>query len=51
MPQMSPLSWMSLFIYFMMIFMLFNVLNYYLFNYQPKIFHKKTTSLSINWKW
>nr|YP_009441763.1 ATP synthase F0 subunit 8 [Dryops ernesti]AOY39308.1 ATP synthase F0 subunit 8 [Dryops ernesti] len=51
MPQMAPLSWVSLFIMFSVIFMLFNPLNYYLYLPEPKISHfKKTTSL-INWKW
>nr|AML26428.1 ATP synthase F0 subunit 8 [Staphylinidae sp. BMNH 1274642] len=52
MPQMSPLNWMSLFITFTIIFIMFNVMNYFSFKYQP--IKKKTTNLNsikINWKW
>nr|ARH54016.1 ATP synthase F0 subunit 8 [Stricticollis tobias] len=51
MPQMAPLNWLSLMIFFIFIFMLVNSLNYYSFMYSPqkKSIKKKTTS--INWKW
>nr|AXS66403.1 ATP synthase F0 subunit 8 [Cucujoidea sp. 17 KM-2017] len=51
MPQMAPLSWLILFFYFTLIFILYNILNYYLFLYQPKKFLSKTKKLSIFWKW
>nr|AXS65883.1 ATP synthase F0 subunit 8 [Bostrichoidea sp. 4 KM-2017] len=51
MPQMAPLSWTLLFIYFSMIYMFINSINYYNFFYTPmksfKLFKKKL----INWKW
>nr|YP_009117290.1 ATP synthase F0 subunit 8 [Muscina stabulans]AJE61316.1 ATP synthase F0 subunit 8 [Muscina stabulans] len=53
MPQMAPISWLSLFIIFSISFMLFNMMNYYL--YTPKmpktnlIFKKKNSPM--NWKW
>nr|QNG56317.1 ATP synthase F0 subunit 8 [Palaestes scutellaris] len=50
MPQMAPLSWLSLFLFFVMIFIMFNIMNYFSFNYsiKPKKFWKK---FQINWKW
>nr|AML26791.1 ATP synthase F0 subunit 8 [Scarabaeidae sp. BMNH 1274753] len=51
MPQMAPLNWLMLFIYFCMIFMIFNIMNYYMFNYKIKnILFKKKKSI-MNWKW
>nr|AXS65683.1 ATP synthase F0 subunit 8 [Staphylinoidea sp. 11 KM-2017] len=51
MPQMAPLNWLSLFLYFIFIFMLFNTLNYYSFQYSPiKTFTSKKT-FKLNWKW
>nr|APX40905.1 ATP synthase F0 subunit 8 [Plateumaris sericea] len=51
MPQMSPLNWMMLFIYFLLIFMIFNIMNYY----KTKMFNKKINiikyPMKINWKW
>nr|YP_010022527.1 ATP synthase F0 subunit 8 [Fannia scalaris]QOP39375.1 ATP synthase F0 subunit 8 [Fannia scalaris] len=32
MPQMAPISWLSLFIIFSITFMIFNMMNYYSFN-------------------
>nr|WRO45156.1 ATP synthase F0 subunit 8 [Stenothemus biimpressiceps] len=53
MPQMAPLSWLNLFIFFIMIFLIFNSLNYFYFN---KSFHtqgekNKTLKNKISWKW
>nr|AXS66163.1 ATP synthase F0 subunit 8 [Cerambycidae sp. 9 KM-2017] len=51
MPQMAPLNWLILFIFFLSIFFLFNIMNYYIINLTPE---KKITSkikTSINWKW
>nr|WCQ78445.1 ATP synthase F0 subunit 8 [Agriotes sp. GTI-106] len=51
MPQMAPLSWLNLFIMFVMTFLVLNSLNYFSFMYKniqsksaPKMNH-------INWKW
>nr|AND96042.1 ATP synthase F0 subunit 8 [Onthophagus minutus] len=43
MPQMAPLNWLTLMIYFSLIFMMFNIMNYYSFNYNIKFssFKKK----------
>nr|ALI86977.1 ATP synthase F0 subunit 8 [Cryptolestes turcicus] len=51
MPQMAPLSWLTLFFYFSIIFIMYNIMNYYNFLYQikkEKIMMKKK---NINWKW
>nr|AIS38206.1 ATP synthase F0 subunit 8 [Teslasena femoralis] len=50
MPQMAPLSWLNLFMFFVMVFIMMNALNYFSFSYHPmkKILLKKKT---INWKW
>nr|YP_010620931.1 ATP synthase F0 subunit 8 [Bundoksia longissima]WAX39262.1 ATP synthase F0 subunit 8 [Bundoksia longissima] len=52
MPQMMPLSWLMLYIFFSIMFMLFNFINY--FSYIPmmvsmknKMINKKITT----WKW
>nr|QNE85880.1 ATP synthase F0 subunit 8 [Ophiogomphus cecilia] len=53
MPQMAPMSWLLLFLFFTISMILFNMMNYYL--YTPKIQSnvmndiKKTESKS--WKW
>nr|UAV86090.1 ATP synthase F0 subunit 8 [Philus pallescens] len=52
MPQMAPLNWIILMFMFIMIFKLFNCLNYFSFFYYPST---KTTILKkkspFNWKW
>nr|AXS65733.1 ATP synthase F0 subunit 8 [Staphylinoidea sp. 8 KM-2017] len=51
MPQMAPLNWLSLFIMFIIIYIMFNFLNYYSFSYftSKNFFTKKINK--INWKW
>nr|ASM41825.1 ATP synthase F0 subunit 8 [Olenecamptus subobliteratus] len=51
MPQMAPLSWLTLFIYFISIFFLFNIINFYMFNYTFKTTKKISTKINYNWKW
>nr|ALO71137.1 ATP synthase F0 subunit 8 [Pselaphinae sp. 11 EF-2015] len=53
MPQMSPLNWMILFMFFSSIFFLFNLLNFYMnlpIPYQNNIF-KSNFMNKYNWKW
>nr|AVN68067.1 ATP synthase F0 subunit 8 [Laxta sp. BLA048] len=51
MPQMMPLSWLTLYIYFILIFFLFLIINYYsLINY-PIFMKNKTSIKSMYWKW
>nr|YP_010384307.1 ATP synthase F0 subunit 8 [Hemisquilla californiensis]UGW52185.1 ATP synthase F0 subunit 8 [Hemisquilla californiensis] len=52
MPQMSPLLWLNLYIFFFSVFVLFIVMSY--FTYSPIMKEEKTLSLSkqqMNWKW
>nr|YP_010389738.1 ATP synthase F0 subunit 8 [Issikiopteryx taipingensis]UPU95821.1 ATP synthase F0 subunit 8 [Issikiopteryx taipingensis] len=57
MPQMMPINWMILFLLFICIFIIFNIMNYYIFNYKMnKNNMKLLTSFSLlkkklNWKW
>nr|UFZ12855.1 ATP synthase F0 subunit 8 [Chloroniella peringueyi] len=52
MPQMEPINWLILFLYFSMILIMFNIFNYY--NLYPMIPKYKFNTLkykSMNWKW
>nr|YP_010701655.1 ATP synthase F0 subunit 8 [Sphaerophoria philanthus]UEK75600.1 ATP synthase F0 subunit 8 [Epistrophe lamellata]WCJ53216.1 ATP synthase F0 subunit 8 [Sphaerophoria philanthus] len=53
MPQMSPISWLSLFIFFSIIFILFNMMNYFIYtpnsSKSKKLFN--INKISMNWKW
>nr|ARH55016.1 ATP synthase F0 subunit 8 [Geodromicus suturalis] len=51
MPQMAPMNWLMLFMMFSMIFLLFNSLNYFSFNYKFKLNTKNKNFSKINWKW
>uniref|UniRef100_UPI00315D2BC2 ATP synthase F0 subunit 8 n=1 Tax=Libellula melli TaxID=3137713 RepID=UPI00315D2BC2 len=53
MPQMAPMSWILLFLFFSCMLLMINMLNYYLFT--PKFKFSKeskiTTIKNNNWKW
>nr|YP_010759119.1 ATP synthase F0 subunit 8 [Melanesthes exilidentata]WEX49709.1 ATP synthase F0 subunit 8 [Melanesthes exilidentata] len=52
MPQMAPLNWLSLMIMFIMILILFNILNYYSFSSIKKSLKQKQFKTPMtNWKW
>nr|AYQ19053.1 ATP synthase F0 subunit 8 [Galerucinae sp. 1 ACP-2013] len=51
MPQMMPLNWLSLMIFFISMFYLFNNMNYYSFLYKTKKDKTNKLSLKYNWKW
>nr|YP_010049249.1 ATP synthase F0 subunit 8 [Promethis valgipes]QPL15584.1 ATP synthase F0 subunit 8 [Promethis valgipes] len=51
MPQMAPLNWLSLMIMFILVMMLFNIVNYYSFTYQIKQKSDSIKKQEINWKW
>nr|YP_009712008.1 ATP synthase F0 subunit 8 [Gastrophysa polygoni]QGA74018.1 ATP synthase F0 subunit 8 [Gastrophysa polygoni] len=51
MPQMMPLNWMLLLFYFTLIFMIFSIMNYYMFTYKMKYTKKSNNKLNYNWKW
>nr|UOU85022.1 ATP synthase F0 subunit 8 [Ephemera danica] len=53
MPQMAPLSWLTLFIVFSMTLILFNILNYYSFDTNPPSSTQisKSNTKAFNWQW
>nr|URX52705.1 ATP synthase F0 subunit 8 [Cryptotermes sp. 1 AB-2022a]URX52731.1 ATP synthase F0 subunit 8 [Cryptotermes sp. 1 AB-2022a] len=52
MPQMMPLSWLSLFIMFSATLILFSTLNYYAMIIKTSTTEKKEiTNKILNWKW
>nr|YP_010987640.1 ATP synthase F0 subunit 8 [Oxytelus piceus]WON66059.1 ATP synthase F0 subunit 8 [Oxytelus piceus] len=51
MPQMSPMNWLSLFCMFIIVFMIFNTLNYFNFMYVSKKTITKNLKKTFNWKW
>nr|YP_010240498.1 ATP synthetase F0 subunit 8 [Chlorops oryzae]QTF87839.1 ATP synthetase F0 subunit 8 [Chlorops oryzae] len=53
MPQMAPINWLFLFILFSLIFLMFNMMNYFLMlPMSPKMKMKKIFFYkSLNWKW
>nr|AXS66033.1 ATP synthase F0 subunit 8 [Languriidae sp. KM-2017] len=51
MPQMAPMNWLMLFIYFLMIFLMVNTLNYFNFFYTVKKFSFSKNKISYSWKW
>nr|YP_010620970.1 ATP synthase F0 subunit 8 [Mimosilpha disticha]WAX39340.1 ATP synthase F0 subunit 8 [Mimosilpha disticha] len=52
MPQMMPLSWLTLFIFFLIMFMLFNFINYFSHIPTKLLTEKKMINIKImNWKW
>nr|UBU96219.1 ATP synthase F0 subunit 8 [Epicauta hirticornis] len=52
MPQMAPLNWLSLLIFFITIFMLINSMNFYSFLYKyPESCELQKSLVKTNWKW
>nr|AWN56315.1 ATP synthase F0 subunit 8 [Nephaspis sp. DPP-2018] len=51
MPQMMPLNWLSLTIFFLMIFLLVNMMNYYNFFNKPMFLSSNKILKNYNWKW
>nr|YP_009489624.1 ATP synthase F0 subunit 8 [Mimoides lysithous]SPP23527.1 ATP synthase F0 subunit 8 [Mimoides lysithous] len=53
MPQMMPINWILSFIMFIMIFILFNIMNYYIFNLKnnKNFLFNKNLKKNFNWKW
>nr|YP_009142419.1 ATP synthase F0 subunit 8 [Platycnemis foliacea]AKH04371.1 ATP synthase F0 subunit 8 [Platycnemis foliacea] len=52
MPQMAPMSWLILFLFFSIMLIMFSTMNYY--HYTPMIKKSEKTSfkkLTMNWKW
>nr|YP_010417482.1 ATP synthase F0 subunit 8 [Junonia chorimene]USF17537.1 ATP synthase F0 subunit 8 [Junonia chorimene] len=54
MPQMMPINWILSFIFFICIFLIFIVMNFYIFNFKMMKMNNKNmikTSPNQNWKW
>nr|YP_009371264.1 ATP synthase F0 subunit 8 [Styloperla spinicercia]ARR75385.1 ATP synthase F0 subunit 8 [Styloperla spinicercia] len=52
MPQMAPISWLSLFIVFSIVLLIFSSMNYYNFTVTPPSTHvKQIHQTPMNWKW
>nr|QEJ81542.1 ATP synthase F0 subunit 8 [Diaphanes sp. FM11] len=50
MPQMSPMNWIMLMIYFSLSMVVYNMMIYTVFNYTKKLL-KKNNKIIVNWKW
>nr|QRV62405.1 ATP synthase F0 subunit 8 [Deuteronectes picturatus] len=52
MPQMAPMNWLMLYMFFSLTFILFNFMNYYTFLISSKtmIFSKSFKKI-LHWKW
>nr|YP_009648082.1 ATP synthase F0 subunit 8 [Parantica aglea]QBZ78041.1 ATP synthase F0 subunit 8 [Parantica aglea] len=54
MPQMMPINWLMSFLFFILLFIIFNIMNYFIFNNNNNNFIKKNHlkfKKSFNWKW
>nr|ALO70269.1 ATP synthase F0 subunit 8 [Aleochara sp. 2 EF-2015] len=52
MPQMAPMNWLTLFFLFIVIFMIFNSMNYFSFMYNTKMTTNiKKNKILTSWKW
>nr|YP_011010332.1 ATP synthase F0 subunit 8 [Metrocoris quynhi]WPW46947.1 ATP synthase F0 subunit 8 [Metrocoris quynhi] len=51
MPQMAPLSWLSLMIMFIITIIIINTLMYFNKNYMTKMENKEKNFKEMNWKW
>nr|YP_010599791.1 ATP synthase F0 subunit 8 [Nola angustipennis]WAL04251.1 ATP synthase F0 subunit 8 [Nola angustipennis] len=52
MPQMMPINWMLSFMFFLIMFLLFNIMNYYIFyNIKQKNNTNNFKMKNFNWKW
>nr|YP_008080878.1 ATP synthase F0 subunit 8 [Adoxophyes orana]AFV63150.1 ATP synthase FO subunit 8 [Adoxophyes orana] len=53
MPQMMPINWMFSFFFFICVFILFNIMNYYTYNLKSNNMKPKKNIFfkNLNWKW
>nr|YP_010954670.1 ATP synthase F0 subunit 8 [Dorcus curvidens]WMW30055.1 ATP synthase F0 subunit 8 [Dorcus curvidens] len=51
MPQMAPLNWLSLLIFFSFILIIISIINYFISSQFPKDLFLSKISLSKSWKW
>nr|YP_010713962.1 ATP synthase F0 subunit 8 [Pseudeustrotia carneola]WDD39374.1 ATP synthase F0 subunit 8 [Pseudeustrotia carneola] len=52
MPQMMPINWLISFFFFLLIFLIFNIMNYYIFNKKMNYNNKFNIKFkNLIWKW
>nr|WGL40360.1 ATP synthase F0 subunit 8 [Hylurgus micklitzi] len=51
MPQMSPMMWLNMYMYFSILFFITIMIIYFSFNYIPSQKFTQLTFKSLNWKW
>nr|QRV62384.1 ATP synthase F0 subunit 8 [Deronectes doriae] len=52
MPQMAPMNWLTLYLFFLFILIMFNFMTYYMFLLKNKFNIKnKIYSNNFSWKW
>nr|YP_010946781.1 ATP synthase F0 subunit 8 [Pseudoglomeris planiuscula]WGO57538.1 ATP synthase F0 subunit 8 [Pseudoglomeris planiuscula] len=51
MPQMMPMNWLILYMMFILIMLLFSIMNYYLLLNQPKGQAQNIKKKILTWKW
>nr|YP_009538003.1 ATP synthase F0 subunit 8 [Limenitis albomaculata]AYN60746.1 ATP synthase subunit 8 [Limenitis albomaculata] len=53
MPQMMPINWIFSLIFFISIFIIFNIMNYFIFIYKNINYNnqKKLLKPNFSWKW
>nr|AOY39672.1 ATP synthase F0 subunit 8 [Scolytinae sp. BMNH 1040080] len=51
MPQMAPISWISLYLFFTALFIMMCIFNFYTFKYSPQLKYISPKKLTFNWKW
>nr|ARH54606.1 ATP synthase F0 subunit 8 [Pyrrhidium sanguineum]QVM79208.1 ATP synthase F0 subunit 8 [Pyrrhidium sanguineum] len=51
MPQMAPMNWLTLELFFTFMFLLFNMINYFSFSYSPASSLKSKLQINIKWPW
>nr|ALO70529.1 ATP synthase F0 subunit 8 [Diartiger fossulatus] len=51
MPQMAPLNWTMLMIFFMVNLIMFNILNYFFLLYNFKYNKNQNNKILMNWMW
>nr|AOY39542.1 ATP synthase F0 subunit 8 [Scolytinae sp. BMNH 1040075] len=51
MPQMAPISWVTLYIMFTIIFMMTCIMNYFIIIYTPVTTNTSKKEKTFSWKW
>nr|AML25760.1 ATP synthase F0 subunit 8 [Scolytinae sp. BMNH 1274287] len=52
MPQMAPISWITLYLFFSMLFVVTCILNFYTFKYSPQLSSSSKMNKNLShWKW